>query len=85
MSRLAAIILCIAVAGCATKPMAWQRIDGKQGSPDQLVVDQTICRGEMQKANLSATAEAGFGRGRAVAEVFVGCMAQRGYMQVAAE
>lgn len=77
-------MLCLAACACATKPMAWVRVDGKPITETQLAVDQTVCRGEMQKANLSSTAEAGFGRGRAVVEVYVGCMAQRGYMQVAA-
>jgi len=86
--RSGAIILAItiALAGCATQPpMRWVRPDGNTFTPEQFEVDRTICRGEMQKANLASNAEAGLGRGRAVADVYPGCMAQRGYMLTAAQ
>jgi hypothetical protein len=59
--------------------MTWVRVDGKPPTVE-FEVDNTICRGEMQKANLAANAEAGFARGRAVGEVYNGCMAGRGWI-----
>lgn len=80
-------MIVLLLAGCATAPPPkWVRLDGKMitGSDaleTQFEVDVKICEGEMQKAGLSATAEAGFGRGRAINQVFVGCMAKQGYVQ----
>jgi len=78
--------LALTISGCAQqRALTWSRADGKPFAAEQIDLDRTICRGEMQKANLASNAEAGFARGRAVREVFVGCMAQRGYMQVPAD
>jgi len=70
----------ITLGGCSTQPREFVPIDGRAITPEQFQVDRLICQGEMQKANLASTAEAGIGRGRAVVQVFDGCMAQRGYM-----
>lgn len=85
------------LVGCATTPPPqnlWVRTDG-QSSRDipalaqQFEVDQTICEGEMQKANLSGTQFCrgladciitGAARGNAMSVVGKGCMAQRGYL-----
>jgi hypothetical protein len=87
VSGMVVLALAIVLNACAQQPTPrWTRVDGKAIRGDvtletQYEVDVKICQGEMQKANLSATAEAGFGRGRAVDQVFIGCMAQRGYVQ----
>lgn len=81
------LLLALAAAGCATqRPLTWARTDGKVFTADQFNLERTICRGEMQKANLAGFPAEGVGsairRGNAVGDVFVGCMAQRGYIQV---
>jgi hypothetical protein len=84
--RLAPILLCAAVSACASQTqMTWVRPDGKPVAEKQLEIDRTTCRGEMQKANLASTTEPAIARARPVDAVFVGCMAQRGYMQQAVE
>jgi hypothetical protein len=81
LRKLVVLALALGLAGCATAPpRQWARIDGHPIDPAQFQVDRTICLGEMQKANLSSTAEHGYARGRAVVDVLDGCMAQRGYL-----
>lgn len=89
--RKTLVILAFVLVGCAEqKAVSWRRIDGHTANQQQLVADHTVCSGEMQKANLSATMEPGFVIGsqgiynpkdRAMMQVFDGCMAQRGYMR----
>jgi hypothetical protein len=70
------------LSACATSPpVNWVKADGKAPTELQFELDQTACRGEMQKANLSSPAEPSFGYGRAMADVLAGCMAQRGYVR----
>lgn len=70
------------LAGCATAPPLWLRIDGKQVSDLQFEADQTACRGETQKANLATARQIGLlSRMQATDEVYNGCMAGRGYLQ----
>lgn len=93
MRFLWVISLCIAIGGCAAQQeMGWARTDGKGiGGNAQLEqqyrVDVTICQGEMQKAGLTARPSDSIGgayrQGQMKGEVFVGCMAQRGYLQQA--
>ncbi len=90
---LAGILMTIglAIAGCATAPApTWTRIDGRPMTPDQLTLDQTACQGEMQKTNLTNTVKSGIAfdangpyntKDRALDQVYVGCMAQRGYIE----
>lgn len=90
MARVLFLVVCIAVAGCASqRPMQWIRLDGKPPAAELLEVDRTVCRGEMQKSNLAGFPAEGIGsayrRGQAVGDVFRGCMAQRGWMQQAVE
>jgi hypothetical protein len=89
--RPIALLFAAALAGCATTtPKAWVRADGKPFRHEQLELDRTICRGEMQKANLSSTMEPGIvigpngpysPRGNAITQVYSGCMAQHGYVE----
>ena len=84
------VILALAVAGCATAPpMAWTRLDGKPFNEAEFQTVQTVCRGEMQKSNLagfpSDSIGGAFRRGRAVDDVYKGCMADRGYMLTPAQ
>ena len=67
------------VFGCASQPVAWQRVDGR--APTDLAQAQTICEGEMQKANLSAGQAAGIIPGRGMIAVYDGWMAAHGYMK----
>jgi hypothetical protein len=93
---LAAAIFLFTV-GCAQQPtFTWVRMDGQHVRGNPLLMqafdaDDTICRGEMQKANLSGVAVHGGGlagiavqmeRNAAVSDVLRGCMAQRGYAYV---
>jgi hypothetical protein len=91
---LSGIILSICglgITGCATAPApTWTRIDGKPMTQDQFTLDQTICKGEMQKSNLNNTVKDGISgdangiyepKVRALDLVYVGCMAQHGYLQ----
>lgn len=76
-------------ACAAQKPLGWLRIDGRTVNPQQFEVDRTICRGETQKAGLAAPRAEGLGQvwqqQDAMSEVFIGCMAQRGYTAVRPE
>ncbi len=99
MLRSLMIVLAFAgLAGCATQQeMVWVRTDGQSGKANpvltqQFRVDQTICQGDLQKANMSATPIYSPGligaigdditRGQQDRDVARGCMAQRGYVQV---
>jgi hypothetical protein len=64
-------------------------MDGKPQSREQLAVDETICKGEAQKAKLSSTMKEGVTIGeqglysprqQAISDVFTGCMAQHGWV-----
>jgi hypothetical protein len=101
-ARVFAILL-ITVNLAACNPNAgkiWMRTDGRSVSstPElakQYELDAAICKGEMQKAGLSAGTNYYNGlvpaiaeeqrRGGAMSDVARGCMAQRGYLHVEAE
>lgn len=83
-------LFAVALAGCATTPPAWLRVDGKPVSDLQFEADEAACKGEMQKAKLSSTMREGVTIGpdglysprqNAISDVYSGCMAQRGYVQ----
>lgn len=84
------LVIALCASGCASSGIrGWSRIDGRPEDPQQLAADQTICRGEMNKAKLSSNLEPGFTigmrglvseRGEAMLSVYEGCMAQRGYV-----
>lgn len=86
-----ALLVLLALSGCVREPEpSWVRTDGKIAAPIQFEADQTNCRGESDKANLSSTMKYGFAlcengicapREDAVKRVFVGCMAGKGYVQ----
>jgi hypothetical protein len=83
MRTIAVIACCVAVAGCASLPKGWTRPDGAPITPAQLQLDDTICRGETEKAATQ-------GRSRSTINdpfpsdqargIYEGCMAQRGYL-----
>jgi hypothetical protein len=87
MTRLAAAILCFfALAACASAPIptTWIRTDGRPSDPTQLETDKTICRGEMEQAELVTNARGLVaihlpGQESPSLKVYIGCMAQRGY------
>lgn len=86
MLRVALLILCGAITACAPpKEMGWIRADAKPVDPAQFEVSTTICRGDAQKAGLAARRVEGIGeayrQGQAQGDVFVGCMAQQGYLR----
>ena len=71
----------LALAACATAPTAWTRADGGPVEPTQLQLDQTICRGEVQKVDLAGNNdEIEFLRTKFKADIMAGCMAQHGYL-----
>lgn len=72
-------------AACTSAGHAWKRIDNAPISAQKAEADRAACRGEAVKANLSAGQEAAlapetFGFSRAMMAVYVGCMADRGYL-----
>lgn len=95
---LSLLLTATAVSGCARETV-YVRLDGQRAASDpilaqQFEVDRTICSGEMQKANVSGVTFAGGGlagaiaaaeRSNAVGQVAQGCMAQKGYLLVAAD
>jgi hypothetical protein len=68
---------CVAAVSCATVSKIWVRTDGRPVDQAQLQIDQTICRDEVQKADLSDDETELM---RAPADILVECMAQRGYL-----
>jgi hypothetical protein len=83
-------IVLLLLTGCAAqKEINWVRGDGKPFDRAQFNLDQLACKGETQKAALTTTQEARIAcgsegcystRAKAVNDVFVGCMAQHGYL-----
>jgi hypothetical protein len=71
---------CLALAACAdleTKPFV--RVDGAQGSPEQLDVDKTACRQEMQRSMAATNRAAALDRDVVRTDVYDDCMARLGY------
>jgi hypothetical protein len=87
MTRTAvAILCCLAVAACTAAPMpaTWTRTDGQAGDPAQLESAKTICRGEMEQAQLVTNAGGLVsihlpGQESPLLKVYIGCMARHGY------
>ena len=87
MTRTAvAILCCLAVAACASAPMpaTWTRNDGQPSDPTQLESAKTICRGEMEQAQLVTNARGLVsiplpGQESPLLKVYIGCMARHGY------
>jgi hypothetical protein len=82
--HLSLVVLLVALSGCASEQTRAIRLDGQtiKGNPAlerQLEVDNTICQGEVAKADSVSTAPAAR-RFQAGADIFAGCMAQRGYV-----
>ena len=76
------LLMCLALAACAdleTKP--WFKVDGSQASAEQLEVDKTACREEMQKSVRSTNQAAALDRSVVKMDVYDGCMARLGYSE----
>ena len=74
------LLSCLLVAACAdleTKP--WFRVDGNSASAEQLDLDKTTCRQEMQKSVAATTQAAGLDRDIVRSDVYETCMARLGY------
>jgi hypothetical protein len=74
------LLSCLLVAACAdleTKP--WFRVDGNSASAEQLDLDKTTCRQEMQKSVMATTQAAGLDRNIVRSDVYETCMARLGY------
>jgi len=74
------LLWCLPLAACAdleTKPFV--KIDGSQGSPEQLDVDKTACRREMQNSMAATNRAAGLDRDVVRTDVYDDCMARLGY------
>lgn len=72
--RLVVLTVLAGLAGCAHEP-TYQRIDGAAIDPHALKTAMTICRGEDEKAQLTAPQ----GIRLLNDDVLNGCMAQQGY------
>ena len=74
----------LSVAGCATvHPEVYARIDGHPIDPSTMETDQTICKGEVGKADMTAAAapdtfSSTLRKYEAEDTIMHGCMAQRG-------
>ena len=67
-----------------TLPQTWTRVDGQPIDAAQLDGDKTLCRGEMDQANMAAGNNARlhpevFGYSEGMISVYSSCMAQNGY------
>jgi hypothetical protein len=74
------LLSCLVVAACAdleTKP--WFRVDGNSASAEQLDLDKTTCRQEMQRSVGATTQAAGLDRNIVRSDVYETCMARLGY------
>lgn len=81
-----AILSLVALAACTTAqmPAAWTRTDGQPSDPAQLESAKTICRGEMEQAELVTNARGSVpiqlpGQESPTLKVYIGCMARHGY------
>jgi hypothetical protein len=84
------LVACLLLVACASDARNfWSRTDGGPIMATQYQSDATICRGESQKANASGVVITGGGipgavaainRSEALGDVYVGCMAERGYL-----
>jgi hypothetical protein len=75
-----ALLSCLLVAACAdleTKP--WFRVDGNAASAEQLDLDKTTCRQEMQRSVQATTQAAALDRNIVRSDVYETCMARLGY------
>jgi len=87
MIRASVAIFCLlAVAACAAAPLptTWTRVDGRPIDPTQLEADKTVCRGEMDQAELVTSARGLMpiylpGQESPLIKVYNGCMARHGY------
>lgn len=87
MPRAATLALASAfcLLGCVQAPKAWNRTDGLPIGGMQLEADTAACKGEANKANLSAGRSAVlspdlFGYSSGMMAVYRGCMAEKGYL-----
>jgi hypothetical protein len=93
-------VAAVIVTGCATTPPPmFVRTDGRSINTDpvlsqQFQLDKTVCLGNREKADLSGVSVSGGGlagaiaaenRSQAADAVFVGCMAEKGYMLTTAD
>ena len=67
-----------------TLPQTWTRVDGQPVDAAQLDVDKSVCRGQMDEANMAAGNNARlhpevFGYSEGMISVYSSCMAQNGY------
>jgi len=87
MTRITlALLLLLAVGGCASapRPASWARIDGRPTDPTQLEADRTMCRGEMEQAELVTNARGLVaiqlpGQESPSLKAYIGCMTRHGY------
>ena len=80
MVKALPLLSCLLVAACAnleTKP--WFKVDGNPASAEQLDLDKTTCRQEMQKSVMATTQAAGLDRNIVKSDVYETCMARLGY------
>jgi len=74
------LLSCLLVAACAnleTKP--WFKVDGNPASAEQLDLDKTTCRQEMQKSVQATTQAAALDYNIVRSDVFETCMSRLGY------
>jgi hypothetical protein len=74
------LLLCLAVAACAdleTRP--WFRVDGNPASAEQLDLDKTTCRQEMQRSVQATHQAAALDRNIVRSDVYETCMERLGY------
>lgn len=87
MFRMAIALCLLLLGGCVRGPPAptnWHRTDGHVVSPQQLQMDTTICKGELEKVAVlglaKSTVDSRLGMDQQDRRVYVGCMAEKGYL-----
>ena len=78
--RFSPFVLC----GCSSLPRAWVRPDGGPINSAQFQLDDRYCRGEVENAAVQggrmSTINSPFGADRPDRTVYMGCMADSGYV-----
>jgi hypothetical protein len=78
MNYFTLAILSLPLAACVHQPeMGWIRTDRTPVVPLQFEADEAQCKGEVQKSRAAFTGQIGF----SIDQVFIGCMAGKGYVQ----
>jgi hypothetical protein len=88
MRTITAALAALALVGCASQT-GWMKADGSATTPEQRKLAMSICEGEVQKASIAVKEDKiridpNRGLTKQNDDVYRGCMAQQGFVQVEA-